>query len=1004
MAIYSIEPKTSKVTGGVIIDITGTNFLKSSFEFLPTVSTVIDTSTNLASLEDTNLGLKFNLPENIGQRASFEVDREFPEAFKVEVDFELTELSLPLVKNTILLGLEVIQTVNTSKKIRYYLSYSHIKGYQIILEEKFGTSVIYRKEEIIDISKIEKIGLHVCGKSVHGFVQIANKEIFLLSSEFFATDTYKLQVFSETPENGVPMNSEILIKKVTGKSAVSFSSTPTEIISLTNTSIKFKTMSGEISLGDLIVSSADFSMQKKVNEVRYVFGNGIANVRKQFDTIQAIYSQHVTPSREDLFKNQKGFQWDENYILDDNSKNRELSVPTLWDPTTGNIPKHFFQSGVGPYNALAIESIEKIVSNDVEAWYPRINHGTYYIQNTPYYLFSDQSIIEYLGETKTEDGRSKHNLLYRPKIGVPVSIFSMTEDKETRTTIQKKHLLKKGRFTGKVVNGVELDTINPANIDPSKEEFIVKVNNNNEIKNWIIPIPDQPSIGIYKFTLPKIPLQEFDTIFSRTDIFKTKKTKASKYGEALYGAFLFGEGVEQFGDYTVDYQTGEVEVSLEYLYKDLGVVSFTFDYPAVIEFNKDYTFDKGSKITNPSFVDLNTLDNLGSSNGRPFQEFRLNDFPVIDNSRHSSLDINNFKVFIYDEFDNSFDPEWSRVTNIKDARPEDKVYEINPANGILKFGNNTTGKIPGKYTRILAGYKPTMKIQFEPETSNDYWIAKTTDLNLTKQNLSAGFLYLNRKRLVPSQIIAEFSSKHINVFETTDISATVYTQEGEIIPNIKVSFEMVNGGGKFADQELVTNPNGYVSTVYTPSSRLEDMGIRVDLFKPSSEVRTRGESLENNYGTKGGIPYLSLKSTEVIQGNLNEIVLFKILDDGDNFLPYNNETRKGGRLVLHYKNSAPVRGEYLAGSIIGFSEQLPQPFDPYAPNYEPDLRGFYIVGKKTIQVRAYIDLEDGRVYSNIVSLTCEYSPIQTGTWTLPTPPLDYEHSQINTATYIDINV
>lgn len=1007
MAIFNIEPKTSKVTGGVRIDITGNNFLQESIDFKPMAEDVINTSTTQSILENKTLGLSLQVPEILNQRASFRITEVFPEAFKIKIQYEPVAQSFPVTNNTILVGLELQDISNPAKKIRYYVTYNQSYGYQIVLEEKLGTTVLYRKQDFINPSAINEIGLDVCGKYVHGLIKAGSDDLYLLRSNPVSITNYNLEIFSETPSSGVPMNSEIVIKNIKTFSSVSYIGYPTEIISFTDTKIRVKTLEGEISLGDLIVAQANLTFQKKVNEIRYVLGNGIGNVKKQFDTIQAIYSEYVTPSREELFKNQEGFRWDENYILSEDSKNKELAVPSLWDPTTGNIPKNFFQSGVGAFNALVVNGIEKFTAEDVEKWYPKINHGTYFIQNIPYYLFSDQSVIEYLDEFKTADGRSIHNLLFRPKIGIPVSIYSLTEDKETKVTTQKKRLTKKGSFTGKVVNGTELDTLNPANIDTSKEEFIVKINNNNEIKNWIIPIPAVPALGLYKFILPKIPLKEFNIVFSRADIFKQQKTKASKYGEAEYSTFLYGEGIENFGDYTINYQTGEVEVSLEYLYKDFGVVSFVYDYPAVIEFNKDFTLDKGSQLTDPGFSDLNTLDYIGTSSGRPFQEFRLSDFPIVDRSTHEKIDNENFKIFIYDEYDNFFDTEWKRVVDVKDSAPNDKVYQLDYASGLLKFGNNLTGKIPGKYLRILAGYKPTMQIQFEPESSNNYWIAKTTDLNLTKQNLSSGFLYLNRKRLVPSQIVAEFASKFINVFETTEISSTVYTQDGEIIPGVKVSFELVNGGGKFRDQELISNPNGYVSTIYTPSSRLEDMGLRVDLFKPSLDKEAPGIAITSAYGSKNGIQYVSLKSNEPIQGDLNEIVVFKILDDGDDFLPYNNITRKGGRLVLLYKSlptPAPIRGEYLAGSIIGFADRLPQPFDPYAPNYEPNLRGFYVVAKKTIQARAFIDFEDARVYSNIVNLTTEYSSIQKGTWTLPTPPLSYESSQINTATYIDINV
>jgi hypothetical protein len=239
------------------------------------------------------------------------------------------------------------------------------------------------------------------------------------------------------------------------------------------------------------------------------------------------------------------------------------------------------------------------------------------------------------------------------------------------------------------------------------------------------------------------------------------------------------------------------------------------------------------------------------------------------------------------------------------------------------------------------------------------------------------------------------------------ISAIVSTQDGEVIPGIKVSFEMLSGGGKFSDRDLITNSNGYVSTIYSASSRLEDMSIRVDLFEPGNSASSKGTPITKAYGTQDGIYYRSLKTNEPIIGDLEEIAIFKILDDGDNFLPYNNKTREGGRLVLLYNatsEATPVRAEYLAGSLIGFANQLPQPFDPYGSNYEPNLRGFYIVAKKRIQARALIEFDNNIVYSNIVELITEYSSSQKGKWTLPTPPLEYESSQINTATYIDINV
>jgi hypothetical protein len=375
----------------------------------------------------------------------------------------------------------------------------------------------------------------------------------------------------------------------------------------------------------------------------------------------------------------------------------------------------------------------------------------------------------------------------------------------------------------------------------------------------------------------------------------------------------------------------------------------------------------------------------------------------VDYTTQTHLDTANFKLFIYDEFDNSFDKEWRRVSSFEDYDSDDKVYMVNSASGFIIFGDGVNGKVPAKYLKVLAAYKPTLKIQYEPESSKNTWSGKTTDLNLTKQSINSGFLFLSRKNLVPSQIVLEFASPHINAFETVDLNATVLTQEGDVVPSARLNFEILAGGGLLRDDFLLTNPNGEANTIYTPSTRLEDIGIRVDCFEPSTDSEIPGTARANAYGDKVGIPYMSLRSLEQVQGNLAEMYVFKILDDGDQFLPYNNQTREGGRLVLLYDGTGPRRGSYLAGTVMGFDEQLPQPFSPDSPNYEPNLRGFYIVGKKTIQARAFIDLEEVRVYSDIVKMTVEYSPLQKGTWRLPVPPVDFEATQINTATYISID-
>lgn len=999
MGLSHVEPKTSKITGNVILDIYGLNF--NSNELKINTDNIVDICSSAASISKMAAGIKLMLPAVTGQKAGFMLGEVFNSVFDIDVSFTKGPRTMHGVTKTRLVGIDCLSERNISSKVRVFAEYIQEKGFLLVVETVEYGQIKHREERFFDVSDIQSLRVVACGKYIHGYCKTQNNYLHFGKSLALNESEYRVAIFSETPDFGVAVENEVLISKILFNKTVAFAGYPTEIVSWEDRAIRVKTTQGEISLGDLIVGLWNGENYKLENAVRYVAGGSVSSFSKRFDTIQAIYEECVNPSREKLFKNTKGFHWDDGFLLSDDQKNNNLGLPTLWDPSTGNIPRSFFQSGVGPSDALKFSGIEKNVSEDTEKWYAKIQHGTYFVANVPYFLFSDQSITEYLGVLTTTDGRSYHPLLYRPKIGIPITATSLGEDPESKRVIERKRLQKRGRFTGRVVNGVELNSSDVKNIDKTKEEFIVRYNSNNEIVNWKIPT-DGVAAGKYVFSLPQKPIKEFKIRFSRKDIFKTEKIIAKKYGEDVYDSFQYGEGVEDVGDYAIDYKKGLIEVVLERPFTDLGTLSYVFDYPAIIEFNKNYTEDKGTWITRPTYSDLKTLDKIGISNGCAGQKMRLYDFPIMDDSSYLIADNSNFKLFIYDEFDNSFDTEWRRVKSLKSYGPLDKVFVVDSFNGFVSFGDGVNGLIPSKYLNVLTAYKPTLKIQFEPDSACDYWVGKTIDLNLTKQNLSSGFLFISRKKLIPSKLEVEFGTKSISAFETAEFKVAVYTQEGEVVSGVEVNFESMTKSGKFREESLITNPNGEVSTIFTPSGKLEDMGIKVDLFQSSVDSSTPGIQITSAFGSENGIPYMSLEAAEAINGDLNEIYLFKILDDGDQFLPYNNTTRRGGRLVALHDENGLIKGSYLAGSVIGFNKQLPQPFDPDAPNYEPNLRGFYIIGRKTIQARAYIDVDENRIYSDLVSILVEYSPLQKGIWKLPTPPIDYEASQIDTATYIQI--
>ena len=410
----------------------------------------------------------------------------------------------------------------------------------------------------------------------------------------------------------------------------------------------------------------------------------------------------------------------------------------------------------------------------------------------------------------------------------------------------------------------------------------------------------------------------------------------------------------------------------------------------------------------PTAKDLPNLQYLGTSNGTSRQKLFLESSPIIDLSTEVVLDQNSLRLFLYDEYTNGIDSSWLRVKNLQSYGPEDSVYELNSLTGVITFGNGVNGKIPPRFAKFYAAYKESLIVQYEPEGCLPYWVPKNKDLNLTKQNLTSGFLFIDRQEKVPTKLVANFGVEKIGSFETTNLYATLYGVDSQVISDTEVYFEILNGAGELSVTKLITNSNGQVSTVYNPSNKFEDLAVKVNLFEEGSNKEIHGLENFNAYGIRGGKKYSLLNMPEILEGEVENTLIFKIIDDKDPFLLYDNQKRTGGKFILLYKEiggiKTPVVPEYISEFSIGFAEPLPQPFDENAPNYEPDLRGFFIVNKKTIQTRAYVKLSnDDKLYSNIASTKLELSALQKGLWTLPIFPSHYNGSQINRATYIQPN-
>lgn len=1005
-----IEPRKSKRTGDIPFTIEGTGFLTSDLSDDFSSGTFgLDISSGGGSLTQSgDIALEVDSTPN--SIAGVDTDHTFERSFDVSFLHSYSVSSLPAVDGAKVIALRAYDDLDDTTYYDVSLNYKDEVGYYMESKASVSGSVVHSKTFAIDPALVEGLKIIRSEERITGYFKMSGEFVEVGNYLGFADFSSRIRSYIQNSTLAVSGPFSVSLNEYKVDYAISLVNVPAIFKTASDTEITGVTRESITGTGDVVVGFPDGSFAEIANGFEYTIKQGRNIDTKNFDMIISVFEFYINPSRNELFTSAGSFSWDENYWIDPDKQNKNLFIPSLWDPTTANVPAEFLQSGHGDGDNIELVDIKKYRSESNEKWFARLNHGTYFVRNVPYYLYSDESVTIQLGTSTTADGRSKQPLKYKPKPGVPITVGTFTTDIESGLIVNRTRFDKRGRFTGIVQNGVELDSSIVSNIDKAKNEFIVNYNPNNSVTNWRIPVSGSDS-GLFSFTLPKIPLSDYPVVFTRTDIFSNQKFAGSFYGDpnTIYGQSFYGEPLDSVGDYSVNYVTGEVQVILDQAYIDMGYVTFTFDYPATIEFNDTYLIDRGGDITNPTPSDISSLDVVGESDGSGGQIFRLTEFPVLDFSDSQFLDTNNFNLFLYDESDNSYETDWIRVRDIRNYGPNDKVYQLNPDQGTIFFGNNISGQVPQKYKKVVAGYKTSLRIEYEPFSSVNYWTGKETDLNLSRNSLNSGFLYLSRKELIPDNISIQFSTDKINALEFAELTAVVRDRDGDPVPGADLQFQIVNGDGNLEEESIVTDSNGEAKTTFIPSGEILDMGIYVNLFEPGVDSNTLGSPLTNLYFDSGALQNNVIIAEESINNLPNEVYIFKIYDDSDPFNRYNNQTLSGGTYqVLYEFNSTSGQNEVIKpvainGNVLIFDQSLPQPFNPAEPNYEPNLRGFAIIGNKEVQAKASVDAGLVTIDSDIANLYVEYSPIQKGEWTLPIPPTDFNSSEIDRATYITIN-
>jgi hypothetical protein len=1010
-SIDNITPLNAVASGNIPVFVEGDNFITSDMS---------DTINNLlwSSIEENGgqaqLANNYVLLETdvaVESKAGISLDHTFNKAFDLSISFSRTVNTLFAVKQSKIAAIRSRDELNPQTYFDLSISYSDTIGYFVALELWDSNNLVDSYSRAISPYDVSELRIIRAGDSCEGMVKIGNDWLSIGILSGFTPEDVKIDFYIQNANEPVSTDFSLLVENFNIRHVLALANVSAEIDSVENDLITARTRVASPSSGDIFLGFPNGSSIQYSEIFIYTDGEPVRRFSSSVDMAISTFAYRVSPSRSELFMEGEGFTWGDNEFIAEDRKNDNEFINTLWDPVTAKVPAQYFQSGHGYGEDIKHERTERSQVNGTEFWRAKLNHGTFFLRNNSFYLFSDDSVVTRLSLDTTEDGRSIKKLFFMPKTGIPLSISTMSHDVRTGNVVDLKRFSKVEKFTGRIINGIELDTDGaPGNIDTTKLEYIVRYNPNNKTENWRLPV-DGAEEGIYTFFLPQVPLEEYAVIFNRKDIFQNRKFVARHYGDAdaIYGEFRYGTGVEQSGDYTIDPVTGEVTVWLDQDYIDLGHVSYTFDYPAIIEFNDNYIEDFGSSITNPTPQDLNLLDEMGESNASENQQFRFNEFPLVDTTERGTVDRDNVRVYTYDVSTLTFDTSWTRVESFNNAGPNSRVYIVNSDRGFIQFGDGIKGAIPTKYHKIYAGYTKTIRIEYEPDKSSDIWTGKDVDLNLTKNILDSGFLFISRKDLIPESIQLEFRDTDITALEFTELQARVLDIDGEPVPNVNVEFFIPGDSGGVEDSVVTSNSDGFASTIFAPSGAISSIGNFSHMYLEGADSDTLGQGVVSYFGDTGQTPNTRIVLEEEVGSLAEEVYVFKIYDNKDAFQPYNNETRLGGLYQVYYEynqntgQNELIRPVEIRGRVAIFDHSLPQSLDSSQPNYDPDIRGFVIVGRKKVQARARTTHEGAVIESDIASINIEYSPIQKGEWTLPIFPTEFDGSEISTATYITIN-
>lgn len=330
--------------------------------------------------------------------------------------------------------------------------------------------------------------------------------------------------------------------------------------------------------------------------------------------------------------------------------------------------------------------------------------------------------------------------------------------------------------------------------------------------------------------------------------------------------------------------------------------------PPKLYFNQDYTFLVG-RTTVSDADDLEFCDFLGDGQGAgEDQVLFTKHFPLVDNSELTLYKLVGSVVTKLVRWESDY---VSGVLPVPD-------YIIDTNRGEITFSsevNDTNTDIipPATDQQIYAVYRPTIEVEYEPESCNNFLTAPHINMSPIRTTTDRGFLYLTERELRVAYLELTADTTVISedvygpLFLGSDycfLIATAYNNRGQPVPDVEVSFYLddtdsgcVNGATPLEGSEVTatTDSEGRARVVYSTPRSIEAVG----------------QYLKHESGTELQYNLTLVYTNGINSDNLDELFVYQVFND-DGMQPWydeltvDGEPGHGGRKVVLYRRTVAV--------------------------------------------------------------------------------------------------